>query len=165
MQSLKQSTFEYMSFMDMKIGQASAAKQKNEFELLSAKLAQPKMWTRSTKYLRASSERESFLLEINKVEDELKEISSEIMVEDSLMIILAAEMKELQAKMKDCRARMAAKKRNASQRFERAKSLVEQYKKLEVDDDFVTDLDVASSQQSEDWGRLRERIRSAWSEL
>lgn len=95
----------------------------------------------------------------------MKEISSDVMIEDSLMVSLAVEMKEFQAKMNDCRARMAGKKRNASQGIERTKSLVEQYKKLEVDDDFVTELNVASSQQSEDWGRLRERIRLAWGEL
>ncbi|CAA2955360.1 Hypothetical predicted protein [Olea europaea subsp. europaea] len=88
----------------------------------------------------------------------MKEISSEVMIEDSLMTCLAAQMKELQARMDDCKARMVAKKRNASQGIERTKSLVEQYKKLEVDDDFVAELNVTSSQQSEDWGKLRERI-------
>lgn len=40
MKSLKQSVLEYVSFMDMDIGQASATKNKDKFELLSAKLAQ-----------------------------------------------------------------------------------------------------------------------------
>ncbi|CAA2997787.1 Hypothetical predicted protein [Olea europaea subsp. europaea] len=196
MKFLKQSIFEYVSFMDMDIGQASATKHKDKLELLSAKLVQTltlsllnisadfkatlkvvhfdilsllaknnELNARSIQYLRAASERDSLLLEINKAEDELKEISSEVMIKDSLMTSLAVEMKELQAKMDDCRTRMAAKKRNASQGIERTKSLVEQYKKLEVDDDFVAELNVASSQQSEDWGRLREMIRSAWGEL
>ncbi|XP_022848866.1 uncharacterized protein LOC111371198 [Olea europaea var. sylvestris] len=196
MKFLKQSIFEYVSFIDMDIDQASATKYKDKLELLSAKLAQAltlpslnvyadlkatlkvvhfdilsllvknvEQKARSTQYFHAASERESLLLEINKADDELKEISSDVMIEDSLMTSLAVEMKELQAKMDDCRARMAAKKCNASQGIERTKSLVKQYKKLEVDDDFVAELNVASSQQSEDWGRLREIIRSAWGEL
>lgn len=196
MKFLKQSIFEYVSFMDMDIDQASAAKHKDKLEHLSAKLVQAltlpslnlsvdfkatlkvvhseilsllaknvELKAKSTQYLCAVSERESLLLEINKAEDELKEISSEVMIEDSLMTSLAAQMKELQARMEDCKARMAAKKRNASQGIEQTKSLVEQYKKLEVDDDFVAELNVTSSQQSEDWGRLRERIRSVCDEL
>lgn len=73
---------------------------------------------RSTQCLCASSKRESFLLEISKADDELKEIYFEVMIEDSLIISLAAEMKEFQAKMNDYRARMAVKKHNASQGIE-----------------------------------------------
>ncbi|CAI9786864.1 unnamed protein product [Fraxinus pennsylvanica] len=107
MKSLKQSVFEYMSFMYMEIGQASATKQNDKCELLSAKLAQA-----------LTLSIESLLLEINKDEDELNEISSEVMIEDSLMISSAAEMKEFRAKMNYCRAMMATKKCNASQGIE-----------------------------------------------
>ncbi|CAI9756294.1 unnamed protein product [Fraxinus pennsylvanica] len=41
MNNLKQSVFEYVSFMDIDIGKASATRQKDKFELLSVKLAQP----------------------------------------------------------------------------------------------------------------------------
>ena len=196
MKFLKQSIFEYVSFMDMDIGKASAARHKDKLEHLNAKLEQAltlpslnlsadfkatlkvvhsevlsllaknvKLKAKSTQYLHALSEKESLLLEINKAEDELKEISSEVMIEDSLMVNLAAQMRELQAKMDDCRARMAAKKCNASQGIERTKSLVEQYKKLEVDDDVVAELNITSSRQNEDWEKLRERIRSVWGGL
>jgi chromosome segregation ATPase len=64
---------------------------------------------KSTQYLRVSSEKESLLQEINNAEAKLIEVSSEIKVEDSLIMTLAAKMKELQARMDDCKARMATK--------------------------------------------------------
>jgi hypothetical protein len=74
-------------------------------------------------------------------------------------------MKELQAKMDDCKARMAAKERNASQRVEQTKPLVERYQGLKVDEEVVTDIDTASQRQDEDWAKLREQMRSVWGEL
>ena len=158
MEVLRQSMLEYVAFMDMDVCMASAAAQKDKFDLLSTKLVQalalpslnvsPKfkatlraihseilsllarcaeLKAKSAQYLRASSEKESLLQEINKAKTELNELSFEIQAEDSLMMTLAAEMKELQAKMDDCKARMAAKERNASQEVERTKSLVERY--------------------------------------
>jgi chromosome segregation ATPase len=135
-------------------------------EVLTMLAKNAELKVKRTQYLRAVAEKESLCLEINKAKDELQEISSEVMIEDSLMVNLAAQMRELQAKMDDCRARMAAKKRNASQGIERTKSLVEQYKKLEVDDDDVAaELNITSSRQNEDWEKLRERIRSLWGSL
>jgi chromosome segregation ATPase len=120
---------------------------------------------KSTQYLRASSEKESLLQKINKAKTELNELFSEIKAEDSLMMTLAAEMKELQARMDDCKARMAAKERNASQGVERTKSLVERYQQLKVDEEVVTDINTASQRQDEDWAKLREQMRSVWGEL
>lgn len=37
MKTLKQLVFEYVSFVDMDIGKASAAKQRDKFELLTSK--------------------------------------------------------------------------------------------------------------------------------
>lgn len=83
-------------------------------EVLSLLARSAELRVKSTQYVRASSEKESLLQEINKAKAGLNEISSEIKVEDSLMMTLAAEIKELQARMDDCKARMAAKERNAS---------------------------------------------------
>lgn len=54
---------------------------------------------------------------------------------------------------------MVAKKRNAAQEIEHTKSLAEQCKRLEVDDNFVMELNVISSWQGEEWGGIRERMR------
>ncbi|KAL2531384.1 hypothetical protein Adt_04735 [Abeliophyllum distichum] len=86
----------------------------------------------------------------------LTEISSDVMVEDSLMMSLAAQMKEIQAKMDDCKARLVAKKRNASQEVERARSLLERYSNLEVDEGIMDELSTASIDQCDEWKKLRE---------
>ncbi|CAI9775704.1 unnamed protein product [Fraxinus pennsylvanica] len=139
MKTLKQSVFEYISFMDMDIDKANAAKQRDKFEFLSAKMVQTlklhslnissdfkatlkiihskissllaknvELKAKSAQYLHDVSEKESLLQEIDKTKVELNKISSKVMVEDSLMISLALEIKELQAKMNHCKARLAA---------------------------------------------------------
>ncbi|KAL2461858.1 Uncharacterized protein Adt_45278 [Abeliophyllum distichum] len=69
---------------------------------------------KKTQYVNAVNEKESLYHEIDKAKNSLDEISSEVMVEDSLMMSLDTQMKEIQAKIDDCKARLAAKKCNAS---------------------------------------------------
>lgn len=63
-------------------------------EVLSLLAKNIELKAKSTQYLCAASEKELLLLEIDEAENKLKEISFDIMVENSLMINLAAEMKE-----------------------------------------------------------------------
>lgn len=75
----------------------------SEIRSLMAKNAELK--TQQAQYLRVSNEKESLFQELEKAKVHLNDISSEVMVEDSLMMKLAVEMRELQVKMDDSRAR------------------------------------------------------------
>ncbi|KAL2525139.1 Uncharacterized protein Adt_10193 [Abeliophyllum distichum] len=120
---------------------------------------------KKTQYFNAVNEKESLYHEIDKAKSSLNEISSNAMVEDSLMMSLAAQMKEIQAKMDDYNARLAAKKHNSSQEVERAKSLLECYSNLEVDEGVMAELSTASIDQRDEWEKLREQMRSIWKKL
>ncbi|KAL2485158.1 hypothetical protein Adt_29914 [Abeliophyllum distichum] len=120
---------------------------------------------KKTQYVNVVNEKESLYHEIDKAKSSLDEISSEVMVEDSLMMILAAQMKEIQAKMDDCNARLAAKKRNASQEVELAKSLLEHYSNLEVDEGIMAELSTTSIDQRDKWEKFREQMHSIWRKL
>ncbi|KAL2527007.1 Uncharacterized protein Adt_12061 [Abeliophyllum distichum] len=61
---------------------------------------------KKTQYVTSVNEKESLYYEIDKAKSSFDEISSEVMVEDSLMMSLAAQIKKIQAKMDDCKARL-----------------------------------------------------------
>ncbi|KAL2527367.1 Uncharacterized protein Adt_12421 [Abeliophyllum distichum] len=109
-----------------------------------------------TQYVLDVNEKECLHHEIEKAKSSLNEISSNVMVEDSLMMSLAAVMKELQAKMDNCKARLAAKKCNASQEVKRTKSLLKRYSNLEVDEEIMVELSNTSIDQRDKWKKLRE---------
>lgn len=135
----------------------------SEISSLLAKNVELKAQT--TQYIQVVAERESLFDEIEKSKGTLNEISSEIMVEDSLMMKLVAEMKELQARMDDCKARLTAMERAAFQEVERSQSLVERYVKLEVNEEIAIELPAASQKQLEEWEQLREQMRAFWGNL
>ncbi|KAL2474296.1 PMD domain-containing protein [Abeliophyllum distichum] len=196
MNILKQAVFEYTSFMDMDIVNASATSQRDKFEHLSNQMAQAlelpslklptdlklslkiihqeisallaknvELKAKKTQYFNAVTEKESLYHEIDKAKSILNEISSDIMVKDTLMMSLATQMKEIQAKMDDCKARLAAKKCNPSQEVERAKSLLEHYSNLEVDEGIMDELSTTSIDQRDEWEKLREQMRSIWGKI
>ncbi|KAL2491134.1 Uncharacterized protein Adt_26762 [Abeliophyllum distichum] len=118
--------------------------------------------SKKTLYFNDVNEKESLHQEIDKAKSNLNEISSDVMVEDSLMMSLTAQMKEIQEKIDNCKARLAAKKRNASQEVERARSLLERYSSLEVDQGIMAELSTAYVDQRDEWEKLREQMRSIW---
>ncbi|KAL2532382.1 Uncharacterized protein Adt_05733 [Abeliophyllum distichum] len=85
-------------------------------------------------FVRAIAEKESLNININSAKSKLNELSSKVMIEDSLLISLEFETKELQAKINDCKTRLAAKKCKTSIEIERTKALVARYSEVMADD-------------------------------
>ncbi|KAL2471454.1 Uncharacterized protein Adt_39590 [Abeliophyllum distichum] len=103
--------------------------------------------------VRAMAEKKSLNIDINLAKSKLSEISSKVMIEDSLLMSLESEMKEIQVKIDDCKMRRAAKKRNAYLEIERIKALMARYSEVTVDDpDTVMEtLSIVDTRQHFEW--------------
>ncbi|KAL2491231.1 Uncharacterized protein Adt_26859 [Abeliophyllum distichum] len=85
-------------------------------------------------FIQVMAKKESLNIEISSAKSKLNELSSEVMVEDSLLMSLESKMKEIQAKIADCKTRLASKKRNTSLEIERTKALMAHYSEVTMDD-------------------------------
>ncbi|KAL2525689.1 hypothetical protein Adt_10743 [Abeliophyllum distichum] len=96
-------------------------------------------------------------IDIDKAKSTLNELSSEVMIEDFMLMSLEAEIKNIQVKIDDWNMRLASKKRNASQEIERISALMARYSEVTVDDPdmVIEELSIVDSHQHFEWSKLR----------
>ncbi|KAL2532806.1 Uncharacterized protein Adt_06157 [Abeliophyllum distichum] len=107
------------------------------------------------------AEKKSLNIDINSAKSKLNKLSSEVMIEDFLLISLESKMKELQAKIDDCKMRLAAKKHSVSLEIERTKALMACYLEIIVDDPntVMETLSIVDTRQRSEWSKLRDQMR------
>ncbi|KAL2527801.1 Uncharacterized protein Adt_12855 [Abeliophyllum distichum] len=122
---------------------------------------------KKTSFVQTIAEKESLNIDINSAKSKLNKLSSEVMIEDSLLISLEYEMNDLQAKIDDCKMRLAAKKHNAFLEIERTKALMARYSEVITNDpDAVMEtLSIVDTRQRSEWSKLRDQMRSVLEEL
>ncbi|KAL2471039.1 Uncharacterized protein Adt_39175 [Abeliophyllum distichum] len=162
MDTLKRTLLAYTSFMDKDISRVNADSQKEFLVRLNENLAT------ALKHpsLKLSASTRLTLRGIHQ-ESKLSELSSEVMIEDSLLISLESEMKELQAKIDDYKMRLAAKKCNASLEIERTKALMVCYSEVIADDPdaVMKTLSIVDTHQCFEWSKHRDQMQSVLEEL
>ncbi|KAL2513174.1 PMD domain-containing protein [Abeliophyllum distichum] len=82
---------------------------------------------KKTSFVQTVAEKESLNIDINSAKSKLNELSSKLMIEDSLLISLKPEMKEFQDKIDDCKMRLATKKLDTSLEIEQTKTMMAHY--------------------------------------
>ncbi|KAL2532887.1 Uncharacterized protein Adt_06238 [Abeliophyllum distichum] len=158
MNALKKAVLAYTSFMDKDISRASAASQNKLVTHLSEDLDD--VFQRHTFELPADIR--LTLRGIHQQPLTLNELSSEVVIEDSMFMSLETEMMDIRVKSDDCNMRLAAKKHNASLEIEQTRDLMARYSKVTVDDhDLVMEeLSTVDTLQHSEWSKLHYQMRS-----
>ncbi|KAL2531662.1 Uncharacterized protein Adt_05013 [Abeliophyllum distichum] len=106
--------------------------------------------------VQAVAENESLNINIDKAKSTLNELSSEVVIEDSLLMSLEVEMRDIHVKIDDYKMTLVAIKCNAFQEIERTKALMAHYSEVTVDDpDIVIDeLSIVDTRERSEWSKL-----------